>query len=184
MKQSKRPALLLGLLLLVMLFAAAHAEDHVDLTLPAFTTTEAVWDDAGRMTSESVFDGAGNPAVNVRGFSRAEYTWDERGNLITEAYFGLNDEPVDIDAGYARVEYTYGATSNGQPYVLTEDRYRADGSRADLPGGYSYRRDTWDGDLILSSEYFDAEGKLTRPTGGYARTLYEVETGEIGRAHV
>ena len=45
------------------------------------------------------------------------------------------------------------------------------------PGSYSYRRDVWDGDQILSSEYFDADGNLTRPTGGYAQILYDVETG-------
>ena len=173
----KTKLLLIFLLLTVLTVSAAGAETNQALSIPAFTETDCVWDEAGNLISETVRDLTGAPALNRRGFYRAEYTWDALNNLLTEAYFGLNGEPVNADGGFARAEYTYGVDSRKVSHLLTEDRYAADGSRAQIPGSYSYRRDAWDGDQILSSEYFDAEGNLTRPTGGYAQILYDVETG-------
>ena len=148
------------------------------LALPVFTETACEWDEAGNLISETATDLSGAPALNDRGFHRAEYTWDGDNNLLSEAYFGLNGEPVVIDQGYARAEYTWGQNSRGESHILTEDRYAADGSRAQIPGSYSFRVDQWERDQILSSAWYDASGSLTRPTGGYARILYDVSADD------
>ena len=169
-----------GLKLIVLLLAAlllsipSQAGAEKTLSLPVFTETDCEWDAEGNLIRETARTLDGRPALNNRGFYRAEYAWDAHSNLISEAYFGLDGEPVDTDAGYARAEYTYFRDRSGKSHLLTEDRYAADGGRADIPGSYSYRRDTWEGQQILSTEYFDAEGKLTRPTGGYAQILYDI----------
>ena len=147
-----------------------------DLQLPELTETFCEWDQAGNVIRETACDLEGNPAMNARGFHRAEYTRNEYGDILTEEYYGLNGEPVDtIDTGYARAEYTYFTDSQERTCIMTEDRYAADGSRADIPDGYSYRRDTWENGNLRATEYYDAEGNLTRPTGGYAQILYEIE---------
>ena len=149
------------------------------LQLPELTQTFCEWDQAGNVIRETACDLEGNPAMNARGFHRAEYTRNETGDILTEEYYGLNGEPVDtIDTGYARAEYTYYTDDKGSTRIMTEDRYAADGSRADIPGGYSYRRDTWEDGFLRATEYYDAEGNLTRPAGGYAQILYETEEGK------
>ena len=181
-KKAEALRLILPLLLLFTLLTAvpAGAEDEdAPLSLPAFTETDCVWDQYGNLISETAHDLRGFPALNSRGFCRAEYMWDENGNMLSEAYFGLDGKPVTADSGYASAVYTYRQGSNGESYVLTEDRYAPDGSRADIPGGYSYRRDSWSGELIQSSEYFDAAGHLTRPIGGYAQVLYSLDMDEF-----
>ena len=145
------------------------------LKLPALTETDCVWDENDLVISETARDLDGNPAVNARGFYRAQYTRDELGNLLTEEYYGLSGEPVDTELGYARAEYTWYTDEEGNSYPVTEDRYAADGSRAEITGSYSYRRDTWDGGTLLSTEYFDAEGNPTRPVGGFAKISYDLK---------
>ena len=173
-KQLRIWLVVLFVLVMAAAFTLTQAENGQTLSIPEFTRTECVWNEDGKLISETAYSPEGVPAINSRGFAKAEYTWDDRGNLLAEAFFGLNGEPVVADSGYALAEYTYGRQSNGRSYVLTEDRYMADGSRAQIAGSYSYRRDAWDGDQILSSEYFDADGNLTRPTGRYARILYDI----------
>ena len=173
-KQLRSWVVLLLAIVVAMAFTTVQAEGDQALSIPEFTRTECIWDENGNLLSETAYSPDGAPAVNSRGFAKAEYTWDDNGNLVKEAYFGLDGEPVVADCGYAYAEYTYGQQSNGRSYVLTEDRYAADGSRADIPGSYSYRRDAWEDDQIISSEYFAADGKLTRPVGGYAQILYDV----------
>ena len=163
--------LLLLLMTVVLLPVWAQAEEGTGITLPVFTETDCEWDDHGNLISETAHDLNGQPALNSRGFYRAEYTWDAHDNMLTEAYFGLNGEPVNGDAGYARAEYTY----DEKERLVAEDRFAADGSRADILGGYSYLRETWDDKHLLSIEYFNASGSLTRPIGGYARILNEYE---------
>ena len=177
MKQRILQTGLLVILILAISVSAAGAQSDQALAIPEFTETDCVWDEQGNLVSETAHGPNGEPALNSRGFARASYTWDEYSNLLTEAYFGLNGEPVTANGGYARAEYTYVRQADGRSYVLTEDRYAPDGSRAQIPGSYSYRRDVWQDDQILSSEYFDANGALTRPVGGYARILYDVEIG-------
>ena len=170
MKRIQRWVVLLAVIALAVFTAViVQADDDHGLSVPEFTETDCVWDENGRLISETARSLDGSPALNSRGFAQARYTWDERGNLLKEAFFGLNGEPVIADGGYAWAEYTYGQQSNGKSYVLTEDRYAADGGRAQIPGSYSFRRDAWEGDQILSSEYYDAAGALTQPTGGYAQ---------------
>ena len=125
------------LLLSVMLPQAASAETQQGsgLAMPQLTETDCAWDRDGNLVLEEAHDLNGEPALNSRGFHKAEYTWDEQGNLLTEVYTGLNGEPVNADTGYARAEFTY---ENG--HLVAEDRYATDGSRADIPGSYSYRR--------------------------------------------
>ncbi|MBQ4226999.1 MAG: hypothetical protein II697_02240, partial [Clostridia bacterium] len=168
----------LGLALLLVILAAsvgALAQQDDALALPTFTQAALEWDNDGNLIGETVHDLEGQPALNARGYYRAQYEWDDRGNLLKEAYFGLNDEAVDIDAGYAWAEYLYYTDPTGAMHIACEDRYASDGSRAKMPGSYSYRRDTWDGVQILSTEYFDADGDLVRPTGGFAQVLYEAK---------
>ncbi|MCR4886490.1 MAG: hypothetical protein K5919_06225, partial [Clostridiales bacterium] len=112
--------------------------------------------------------------MNSRGFCRAEYTWDRDGNLLAENYYGTRGEPVNTDLGYAAAVYTYVTDSLGNTHTVTEDRFAADGSRADIEGSYSYRRCSWSDTLRASDEYFNASGRLTRPTGGYAQCLSEI----------
>ena len=164
-------------LIIICLVAGATAETAEPLQMPAYTLTECEWDETGRLTGETAHDADGNPTLNSRGFHRAEYTYTAQGNPLTEAYFGLNGEPVNAEGGYARTEYTYGGSGRAE-HLLTEDRYTADGSRADIPGSYSYRRDTYDGNQILSTEYFDAAGNPTQPIGDYAKVLYDVQEDE------
>ena len=172
----------LALILLIMAIlpvqalgeAAAQATAPATLDMPAITQTDCEWDVSGNLISETARTTDGTPAVNSRGFHQALYTWDEQGNLLTEAYYDLNGALVATDAGHARAEYTYAVGEDGQSRLLTEDRYAPDGSRADIPGGYSYRRDSWDGDQLLSSEYFNAAGNLTQPTGGFAQILCDI----------
>ena len=145
------------------------------LSLPSLTETDCVWDEKGKLISETTHDSDGNPALNARGFYQAEYAYDQYGNIVKEEYYNTKKKLVNTVYGYARAEYTFYTDSNNKSHILTEDRYTADGARADLPGSYSYRRDVWDGDQILSSSFFGADGKLTRPTGGYAQILYDVK---------
>ena len=159
-------ALLLISLLLCCASAGAEEDGLASLVLPALTETECEWDANGNLVSETAHDLNGQPALNRRGFYRALYTYDQDGNMLTAAYYDLAGQLVTTDTGYARAVFTYMRDSEGASHVLTEDRYQPDGSRAQIPHSYSYRRDTWSGDDILSSEYFDAEGKLTRPSGG------------------
>ena len=70
-------------------------------------------------------------------------------------------------------EYSYHTDSHGETHLLTEDRYDADRNRADIPGSYSYRRDTWEDDRLVSTAFYGADGQLTRPTGGFAQIVYE-----------
>ena len=138
------------IIFIVIILASAiptvNAQSNQALSIPVFTETDCVWDEQGNLISETAHGPNGEPALNSRGFAQARYTWDAYGNLLTEAFFGLNGEPVVADGGYARSEYTYRRQKDGTSYVLTEDRYAPDGSRAQIPGSYSYRRDAWEGD--------------------------------------
>ena len=169
------PVLIALLMAVCMSTGAVAAEENPALSLPAFTSTECEWDADGNLLSETAFDLDGNPAVNSRGFHRAEYVYSEQGNLLSETFTGLNGEPVDADGGYAIAEYTYATNSRGEENLVAEDRYAADGTRAVIPGGYSFRRDTWEGDQIRATEYFDADGNPVQPTGGFAKILYDVQ---------
>lgn len=173
MKRNMRHILVL-LVAAVLLLAAGAMADQL-LELPEITETVCEWDANGNLVRETAYDLKGAPAVNTRGFAVAKYTWDEQGNKLVEAYYGLNGQPVDTAFGYASAAYTYMIGHDNVAHVLTEDRYAADGSRADVPGSYSYRIDRWDGETILSSEYFDAQGAYVRPAGGYARTIYSYD---------
>ena len=174
-KKFRHSGLILWIVLLLLFSSYSMVSSaEVALTLPALTETDCVWDEKGNLVSETAHDLNGQPALNTRGFYRAEYTWDDRGNQLTAAYYGLNGEPVTADRGYARMERTWFRDSSGTSHLLTEDRYAPDGSRAEIPGSYSYRRDVWEGDQILSSKYYNAAGELTRPTGGYAQILYDI----------
>ena len=173
------------LILMIALLAAgcilpAEADETGSISFPDLTQTDCVWDGNGCLVSEIAHDLDGNPAVNSRGFYRAEYTWDEHGNKLSEAYYGVNEEPVNnTDVGYARALFTYLPDEDDGFQILTEDRYDVTNNRASIPGTYSYRRDTWqDGKNLVSSEFFDAAGHLTRPTGGYARILYHHDVKE------
>ena len=170
------------LIILSMMILIIYTEGlaETDLSFPAITETDCKWDTKGNLLSETAHDLNGTPAVNSRGFHRAAYTWDEHGNLLSEKYFGLNGEPVICDKGYASAEYTYYTDYENKSYILTEDRYAADGSRADIPGEYSYRRDQWDNNQIIYTKFFNSKGELTRPSGGYAQILYEVEKTDEG----
>ena len=180
--KAKRRTILTMLFLLVSLLvftacaSAAETQQNV-LSYPDLTQVSSEWAEDGTLTGETFTDLNGAPAVNNRGFYRSSFTWDEYGNKLSEAYYGLNGElTVNKDLGYARAVYTYFVDSDDEPHLLTEDRYDASGNRADIPGMYSYRRDTWQsGDVVLSSEFFDANGNLTRPAGGYAQILYQYE---------
>ena len=170
--------ILLTLLLAVSAFTSASAVTPQSLRIPTYTITDCEWDENGRIISETAHDTNGNPALNSRGFYKAEYTWDELGNPLTETYTGLNGELVTTDTGYAKVVFTYENNSRKIPHLIAEERYAADGGRAVIPGSYSYRLDNWKEDQIVSTSYYDAEGNLTQPTGGYAQILYEVEEDE------
>ena len=172
------PVLLILTLLLSTVSGASAAVTPQSLRIPAYSLTDCEWNEAGLLISETAHDAEGNPTVNSRGFYKAEYTWDAKGNPLTETYTGLNGEPVNADGGYAKSVFTYENNSQGVPHIVAEDRYAADGSRADITGSYSYRRDIWDGDQIFSTSYYDAAGNLTQPTGGYARILYSLEEDE------
>ena len=183
-KAQKGLALLLILLLTAALplfaisEAAMQAEAAAEVTLlsmPNFTETDCEWDEKGNLIRETAHTVDGQPALNSRGFYQAEYTWDEHDNLIAEAYYDLDGALVTMDAGYAAAEYVYDVDGQGNSRLLEEHRFMPDGSRASIPGSYSYRVDTWEGDQIVSSEFFDADGKLTRPIGGFAQILYQVE---------
>ena len=169
------------------------------LHLPTMTETDCEWDEAGNLISETSHTADGQPALNAKGYYRAEYTWDEKNNPLTAAYFGLGGEPVAADTGYARVEYTWAEDSNGQSLLLSEQRYAPDGSTADIPGSYSVLRNTYgpatyvgsadnnivDGSwVLLATEYFAADGSLTRPTGGYAQIINDVVEDDTTRTVV
>ena len=172
------PVILLLLLVFSALDGASAATTPQSLRMPQYTHTDSEWDENGRLINETAYDVNNNPALNTRGFHKAVYTWDAFGNPLTESYTGLNGEPVVADGGYAKVIYTYENNSEGVPHLVTEDRFNAEGGRASIPGGYSYRRDIWDGDQIFSTTYYDAQGSVTQPTGGYARILYSREEDE------
>lgn len=174
MHKSKAKWMIAILLVVLMALPMAFAAD-IALTFPELTETICEWDGEGNLIAETVKDLSGRPALNSKGYASARYTWDEQGNKLTEAYFDLNGNPADTVFGYARAEFTYFVDHREVSHVLTEDRYAADGSRADIPGSYSYRVDTWQGETILASEYFDASGNYTRPAGGYARVIYDHE---------
>ena len=158
--------------------ATAVSGDSTDnLGLPVLTETECVWDENGNLISETAHDTDGNPSLNARGFYQAKYTYDSLGNRLTEEYYDTKNKLIDTNTGYARAEYTYRTDENNKSYILTEDRYAANGARADIPGSYSYRRDVWEREQIISSSYYDAKDNLTRPTGGYAQILYDVKRG-------
>ena len=172
------PVFLILTLLLSIFSGASAAVTPQSLRMPAYNLTECEWNEAGMLVSETVHDMEGNPAINNRGFHKAIYTWDTMGNPLTETYTGINGELVVADGGYAKVVYAYENNSKGVPHIVTEDRYDADGNRADITGSYSYRRDIWDGDQIFSTSFYDADGNLTQPTGGYARIVYSLEEDE------
>ena len=157
---TKLPSLLI---LLFLLSASAGAAGEQSIPLPVMTETDCEWDEAGNLVRETAHTLDGQPALNSRGFYRAEYMWDVHSNLLSEVYYGLDGNFIDTDTGYAWARYTYYKDRSGRYQVLTEDRYAADGSRASIPGSYSYRRDTWQGQELLATEYFDASGRLTRP---------------------
>ena len=172
--------LILTATLLFCTGAIAIAEEL--LAYPVITETDCEWDENGNLIRETAHDLNGAPAMNSRGFYRAVYSWDRNNNLLTEAYFDTEGNPAVIDRGYARAEYTYYATRNGTYHVLTEDRFDAEGIRADIPGEYSYRRDAYEKDNLLSSKYYNANGELTRPNGGYAQIVNDIsEDSESGK---
>ena len=113
----KTKLLLILLLLTVLTVSAAGAETNQALSIPTFTESDCVWDEAGNLISETVRDLTGAPALNRRGFYRAEYTWDALNNLLTEAYFGLNGEPVNADGGFDN-ETGEGEKIRGSPPVI------------------------------------------------------------------
>ena len=172
------PVLLILTLLLSTVYGASAVVTPQSLRIPVYSLTDCEWNENGQLISETAHDVEGNPVVNSRGFYKAEYTWDTKGNPLTETYTGLNGEPVVADSGYAKAVFTYENNSKGVPHIVAEDRYDTDGNRANISGGYSYRRDIWDGDQIFSTSYYDATGNLTQPTGGYARILYSLEEDE------
>ena len=171
---TKRVGIRILLLAAIILLFCMNAFAEGGLSFPDVTQTDCAWDN-GNLISETVHDLNGLPAVNSRGFYRAEYSWDERGNLLSEVYYGLNGEKAVADQGYAYAVYTYFTDRNENSHILTVDRYAPDGSRAEIPGEYSYRRDIWEGESIISSSYYNAKGELTRPSGGYAQILYHSE---------
>ncbi len=142
---------------------------HDALSIPAFTEADCEWDANGNLIRETVHDLNGAPALNVQGYHRAEYAWGSGTQLLKETYFGLNGEPVNTGKGYAQVVYTY---EKGK--LIAEERFAADGSRANIPNDFSYRRDVYDGSQLLSTSFYDAAGNLTRPAGGYAQIVYDV----------
>ena len=171
---SRRIGLPLMILAFIVLFCANTIAEEA-LSFPEITETECQWDSNGDLISETAHDLSGAPAVNSRGFYKAVYTWDGNHNLLSETYYGLNGRLAVIDKGYARAEYTYYTDRQDESHILTEDRYDAEGNRAEITGEYSYRRDMWtDDDNILYSKYYNAEGELTRPNGGYAQILYDI----------
>ncbi len=173
MKKKTGKILLLLSVLLSVLFTLPAAGQSTSLPgMPQMTETDCVWDEKGCLLSETAHDLQGRPALNARGFYLAEYKWDAQANLLEESYYGLSGEPVTADQGYARAVFTYGTDKNGDPVCLTEDRYAPDGSRADIPGSYSYLKRTLVEEQFVSVEYFDASGAPTRPTGGYAAIVY------------
>ena len=173
-----RIGIIILLLLIISIAFFAHAAAEEMLSFPTVTETDCIWDQNGNLTSETAYDLEGRPAINSRGFHRALYTWDDHGNLLSEAYYGLDGNLTVIDKGYARTEYTYYESSRHEYNVLTEDRYDAEGNRADIQGEYSYRRDYWENDNIIYSKYYNAQGHLTRPSGGYAQILCDYVTDD------
>ena len=170
--------LLVAMLLVSLAVVPTFSLADDQLAMPELTETVCAWDEAGHLVSETVVDLNGQPALNARGFASSAYNWDEKGNLLSEAYYDLSGNLVDTVLGYAWVEYTYFTDTAGASHLLTEYRYAADGSLANVTGSYSYRVDTWQDRQILSSEYFDANGDYIRPAGGYARTLYVVQEND------
>ena len=142
-----------------------HAEDGV----------EYVRDSSGNIISEITRGQDGSLILNDRGFCKGLYTYDTDGNLLTEAYYDTDEKLVNTSAGFARAVYAYHRDGGGQYHILKEDRFSADGSRADIPGDYSYRRDEWDGNRILSTSFYGADDQLTCPKDGFAQLLYEYQ---------
>ena len=128
------PVLLILTMLLSTVSGASAAVTPQSLRIPAYSLTDCEWDEAGQLISETAHDADGNPVINSRGFYRADYTWDANGNPLTETYTGLSGEAVVADGGYAKAVYTYENDTKGVPHIVAEDRYAADGGRADIPG--------------------------------------------------
>ena len=173
---------IITMVLAVALLLCTNVFAEEPLSFPTITETDCEWDENGNLIRETAHDLNGAPAMNSRGFYRAVYNWYENNNLLTEAYFDTEGNPAVIDRGYARAEYTYYETRNKTYHVLTEDRYDAEGNRADIPGEYSYRRDQCSNDNLIYSRYYNASGELTRPNGGYAQIVNDIsgenESGE------
>ena len=136
---------------------------------------EYIRDSSGNIISEITREQDGSPVLNDRGFYKGLYTYDNNGNLLTEAYYDTDEKLVNTSDGYARAVYAYHRDGSGQYHIVKEDRFAADGSRADIPGDFSYRRDEWDGNRILSTSFYGANDQLTCPKGGFAQLLYEYQ---------
>lgn len=136
---------------------------------------EYIRDSSGNIISEITRGQDGRPVLNNRGFYKGLYAYDNDGNLLTEAYYDTDENLVNTSDGYARTVYAYHRDGSGKYHIVKEDRFAADGSRADIPGDYSYRRDEWDGNRILSTSFYGANDQLTCPKGGFAQLLYEYQ---------
>ena len=106
-KTARRTGIIILFMLAATLLFSAYSSAEETLSFPEVTETECVWDESGKLISETVHDPDGAPAVNSRGYHRAAYTWDDHFNLLSESYYGLDGQPVNIDKGYARAVFTY-----------------------------------------------------------------------------
>ena len=166
--------------------AIYYYDEHSNLISEAYFDVEDLDPEDRKALEEAVAALKGSTTISpdgvvvrIEGSSHKSADYPILSPVMDELTLLIGKKPVDTVDGYAKAVYTYYTDHNGDSYVLTEDRYNQYGERADLEGSYSYRRDTWEDGQIISSKYFDADGNLTQPTGGYAQILYDYEPDRL-----
>ena len=121
--------------------------------------------DISYLTSESYYDGNGNP-VNLTDklYAEIKIERDKVGNIITEQYFDTTGAPVCSDAGYACIRRVYDMFC-----LLSEAFYGADGGLIMTGGGYASRTREYDDKYNLIREiYYGTDNEPIVLPAGYA----------------
>ncbi len=111
------------------------------------------FDEDGRILTEAYYGENGNPIKCNQGYAVANYAYAE-GNKVSEAFYGVAGEPVNNLNGYARVEREFDVDNNLvlQRFLDENGHYVVTGS------GYAEVRRRYDGQYLISEQYYGADG--------------------------
>lgn len=135
----------------------------------------------GFYTNQLNFDTHGNLVVTSNGYARIEVVYDLRDRVRDIFYFDERNQPMH--AGESAWRQTRVVSAGGR--ILEKTLHYATNSPLFLANGIAARHEWLDGaNNVTNQIYFDAEGRRTRSSDGYAeaRATYDAEGRQLTSA--